>query len=193
MPNRRADQVPPEDIAAEAIRLRKRVDELEARLSELSEGPPPGSELLMQGSDTIGLEFNVALSPKEGQQAEESKPVTITTTYNEVLRGIAKVLLESPSEYQIASEVAATFRERVLQSLGVSHADRINVFPQTMEGLRIQFRALGIATQTKETRERVATSGMQSYSLGSYSFFKWTLTPYGDRIVTQLLAKRRDG
>ena len=53
----RADQVPEASATAEILRLRERVEELEGQVADVANRPPPGTDPLAQGNETIEISY----------------------------------------------------------------------------------------------------------------------------------------
>lgn len=169
----RGDQLPSDEILLETIHLQKRVVELEQQLKEYEDGPSPGTTHLAQGKDRVGLVFDSRRSPS----------ISIETDWDTIIDAIARDLLRSVFESHIAETLATAFKESIDEHRNAH--DYVYLSPESREVIRIQLRALGIASQKQEWF-RDEETGQED------SDFRWTLTPYGDRFIAQRLAIRRE-
>lgn len=182
----RADQLPADDILAETIRLQKRVGELEKQLREYEEGPPPNTAHLAQGKDFVDLVFKVMWVEENETKSAEA---TVMTSWDEIFKDIARLLFKSPTESEVTECLAKAYKEEWIfrTSQHTSQKRSAELSHASTEMIRIQFRALGLVTQAHEEHENI--KGGRSW--GSFSFFRWHLTSYGDQKASQLLALTR--
>lgn len=158
--------------------MQKRVVELEQHLKEYEDGPPPGTTHLAQGKDRVSLTFD---SPRGAS-------ISVETDWDKIIDAIARDLLRSAIDRQIA-ETLTTALEESIDNVCKAHPDPksvgyVHLSPESREVIRIQLRALGVASQKLEWWQDDETGE-------SESDFRWTLTPYGDRFIAQRLAVRR--
>lgn len=176
----RADLLPADDILTETIRLQKRVGELEHELKEYEDGPLPGTVHLARGMDRVCLTFL-------GLRRANVK-ITIETDWDTIIDSAARDLLRSFLDDGIASTLTAALERQIADECRRHYNDEntaVYLSPDSRELIRIQFRALGIATQKMEWFQDENTGEEDSD-------YRWALTPYGDRFIAQRLAIRRE-
>ncbi len=184
----RANELPSDDILTETIRLQKRVQELEKQLVEYDSGTR-NSELA-QGNDSISLIFHASKSD-EGAK-EQTENLTIQTTWDAILNIIARNLLSEPEEVVIRNAINRHFQNEPVAGVLRSWSD-FQIARSSFEAIRIQFRVIGIVTHLRETETQAPTQLQTSFLHRSIKTdkFRWVLTEYGERYVTDLLAVRR--
>lgn len=176
----RADLVPDESAAAEIVRLRRQVDSLQADLAKAATTPPPGSEMFAQGDDQFKMNYYYTMSGG----------VSVTTfldlSWNEMFGVISPLLIDEATESEMKGALGSLALERDARqaiALNVEFEDRrllaIRPTDSAFDTIKIQLRALGL----------IAKSPKQ-HSLRDSSTY-WTLTPFGDSVMTQLRAVRR--
>jgi hypothetical protein len=90
----RANALPAQDTSLELLRLRKRVDELEAELQRVRKSPPQGSERLAQGEETFTIHYAFYKGDEEeGEGASEFAP-----TWNEIFSAVGSLLIPGACE-----------------------------------------------------------------------------------------------
>jgi hypothetical protein len=100
---------------------------------------------------------------------------------------VAPLLIVEASEEQMADAMSSHIRERNIDKIrNASTIKGYNIGASTVQQedfqtIKVQFRALGLITKSVKNRSVKDTS--------SY----WTLTPYGDEVMTRLRAIRRQG
>ena len=183
----RADQVPDQTTLADILALRKKVADLEAQLQQEREGPPPGTEDLLQGDD--GFEFHCTFD----SAGSKSKPsinqhwtATLTRTWNNVFAAVAPTLIQEASDAQLRRE----FREFLERSGKKAWEENEELKGRTLYEFSfqedelttciIQLRALGLIQESEKKRS--------VHDKGIY----WTLTRFGDRRMVQLRALRKN-
>jgi Domain of unknown function (DUF4062) len=186
----RADKVPTDATIGEVLALKNRVSELEAEAAAARDIPPPGTESLAQGDDrfTLSIAFTARKSLGDNYPYHEDTRYTasITPTWNSIFAAVAPSMIneapdaalhrafrdfltkESQRRYQGRKE----FKERELRDFGF-HKDEI-------ETCIVQLRALGLIRESDKKRS--------VKDMGTY----WTLTPYGNTLMVQLRAIRRE-
>jgi hypothetical protein len=185
----RADKVPTEATLSDILALRTRVSELEAELLADNTRPPKGTEDLVQGDDSheIDVAF-ISRDPDDDYRHANDKSFTATIepTWNEIFAAVAPVMINEATDRQVRNELAsffgattrATYREdddlKGRQLVNISLRD-----DDVLDTCLIQFRALGLIRENQKPR---SVKDTQTY---------WTLTPYGDSVMTQLRAIRR--
>jgi hypothetical protein len=188
----RADRVSDE---TEILHLRKQIDVLEAKLSAISTAPPPGTEHLAQGDDTFDITFTsgVQFDGSNGLFYETRQyPGSYRASWNEIFGGIAPILIDEAGEYHLQLQLAmlpglvANWREQVQSSDEIGGAGmytkkihNITVSNESFQTIKVQLRALGLIT--KSTTQHSVKDNL----------VYWTLTPYGDAVMTNLRAIRR--
>jgi hypothetical protein len=166
----RADQATDESAAQEILRLRKKIEELETHIASTEMAAPAGSEGLARGEETISLHFRY-------EQHSRYTDGTESFSWNEILSILGPVLITQASEGDLKKKLAQAFTNRFKDRTGeqvFSAYMRDDEFQQ----VKLQLRALGLIQESKAT-----PSGAGDLAI-------WTLTPYGDRQMTQVAAIR---
>lgn len=191
----RADSLPEQEVMSEIVRLRARVDELERELDEAGSGPPKGTEDLAQGDDDIKLGYTFSVVDKSESMFRgrpsfySSKAVTYrgtcVVTWNEIFSVISPLMIDEDSETRIEDTLEAflTRRERpaIIDREEFENKDvsQLSIDREDFRTIMVQLNALGLIH--KSTRQR---------SVRDRSTY-WTLTPYGETLMTKLRAIRK--
>jgi hypothetical protein len=180
----------------ELNRLRKRLEEAESRLEAVRRGPPPGTDNLAQGIETISIpvsvsaEFGANMYP---HTRYERAIIQVTATWDEVFAAVGPALFDESSQGTMHEKLNAFFgveaydeaaeqfdailnRNSVLQNVRITGG---TIWEDDFDTLLVQLRALGLITKSERKRSVKDT--------GTY----WTLTPYGDERLTALRAIHR--
>jgi Domain of unknown function (DUF4062) len=183
----RANQVPDQTTLADILALRTKVSELETQLQQGREGPPPGTEDLLQGEDTFAfhIRFSSEGSVKE-PKTSQGWTATIYPRWNEIFAAIAPALIHEATNENLRKQFDL-FLERYGPTNFKDNADlkgiRVYNFSfvdeQEITTCIVQFRALGLIKEDEKKRS--------VHDKGIY----WTLTQFGDRQMVQLRALRR--
>jgi Domain of unknown function (DUF4062) len=181
----RADQIPTGATISEVLALRDRVAELEAQISATRLAPPPGAEDLMQGDDHVTVDVGFLAQDPGSAYGGARYTAAIVVTWNEVFAAIAPTMIDEASNAALGAAFARFFTERVRQVFGddedVKGKQLKDVsYPNSQrEDFVVQFRALGLMRESSRPR---SVKDTQTH---------WTLTPYGDNLMTRLRAARR--
>lgn len=183
----RADQVPSDATLAEVLVLRRRISDLEAEISAERIAPPAGSEDLEQGDDEFVFKVVFIASPSGHRHDPDNKVFTaeFSISWNDIFAGVAPILINEVSDEE--------FRKSLDRYLG-SCANVYFKENESLKGMRliefvfqqeqintciVQLRALGLM---KENQRQRSIKDTNTY---------WTLTPYGDHLMVQLVALHR--
>ena len=176
----RADHVPTDATLAQMLKLQDRVADLQKQLGD-SASPPPDTQDLEQGDDLLHLHVK---QRKPGEQDDEEPTKRISTTWNDIFAALSPFMISEVPEVRLYTEFDRFVDDRVRRKPGKRHTDAapggVSDYGEFHTCI-VQFRALGLIRPSKRAR---AAKDADTY---------WTLTPWGDRVMTNLRAKRRDG
>lgn len=181
----RANELADREATMELLQLRRRVDELQTELSRARISAPKGSEGLAQGDDRHAISFSFVARDRSAYTTVARSSI-FSPTWNEMFACIAPLMIHEATEPSLKNaldNLAGTenckrlladkkFAGLSLREFLISEAD--------FQTIKVQLRALGLITKSDKVRS-VKDSGTY-----------WTLTPYGDEIMTQLRAIRRN-
>ncbi|HTW67537.1 MAG TPA: hypothetical protein VME17_23120 [Bryobacteraceae bacterium] len=162
----RADEVGDERTAHEILKLRRSVDELETQIAQSGLTPPPGTEALAQGDETLTLRLRFS-------DINDVGVCPLDFTWNEIVSFLGPIFIIQASEVELKEKLVEVFSNRLKDS--GAEVPFPSIVDEDFQKVKLQLRALGLIRELKET----PGSGDQAL---------WTLTPYGDRVMTQVAA-----
>lgn len=180
----KADQVPDESASKEILKLRKQIEELEGKLIEARKKAPQGAEYLAQGADEIILNFIFVTRNKKNYN-KITNIREFSTTWDELFSRVGPLMIDEAKEESVHSElnefVVDKQRNEIISEIRNTNSEVMKYYIEDsdFQTIKIQLRALGLIN--KSTKQR---------SLKDIATY-WTLTPYGDEILTQLRAIKR--
>ena len=154
----RADMVPDEGATKEIVRLRQRVEELEALLEKAASQAPEGSENLAQGDDLCEISY----TDRYGF-GKQNVMGSVEISWNDLFALIAPLMINGASEMDLSKAIGDEIRRR-------GNLDSVFGFVPTQQcfgQIIVHFRSLGLIVE---------------------SLIYWKLTPAGDSLMTRLLA-----
>ncbi len=180
----RADQVPSADTAQEMLALRKRIDELEGELANSRTSAPKGTDELAQGEDSFEINFTFQRRNKgDVFSDEEETRGKISMSWNEIFYALSPRMMDETTDTQLENDLANTIDarlgDRLRQRFDGQDLTSFAVAAESFQTILVQFKALGLIIKSVRSR---SVKDSSTY---------WTLTPYGDTIMTQLRAVRR--
>ena len=181
----RADKALSGEASAEMLRLKNRVEELEEELKSTRVGPPTGTEELSQGDNEIVVPVRLEIFKIDNKYSTEYKWERFVTTWNSIFASISPSMIDDASEVSIrdaldsfaAKETYSGFRKE--SDYENRRFKAIIVSDEIFTTIIVQFKALGLIS--KSTRKR-SLKDTKTY---------WSLTPYGDAVMTRLRAIKR--
>jgi hypothetical protein len=156
----RADRVS-DASAPELLKLRRRIEELELIEQTDHFKPPPGTETLAQGNETITLHFRY-----EGETGYRDAKELFS--WNELFSAVGPLLITQSRDTTLRNQINGVFESRFHDRTG----EKIrNAYfrDEEFQAIKLQLRALGLMAES-------SVLGM------------WKLTPYGDHLLTQVAA-----
>ncbi|HEX7238965.1 MAG TPA: DUF4062 domain-containing protein [Longimicrobiaceae bacterium] len=184
----RADRVPTEATVTEILTLRKKVSELEAQVEEGRLHAPQGTEDLVQGDEQFEVYFGFIARTKQQSypyQVDQGYTATIRPSWNQIFAAIAPTMINEAPDDELRASFKDFFRSRAIEAykndkdLKDKSLVEFRFREEEIETCIVQFRALGLIRESQRPRSVKDTRTF------------WTLTSYGDQIMTQLRALRR--
>jgi Domain of unknown function (DUF4062) len=186
----KGDQISEGD-PAEILRLRKRIEELETGIEASRVTAPPGTERLAQGDDFFEITFTASTVKETGQGPfsipnRETYRETFPATWNEIFSSIAPLMIDEAPENKIKEGldrfVWAHQYSDFQQMVGVDgeKVQKMEIVSDCFQTIKVQLRAIGLINKSPRVRSVKDT--------GTY----WSLTPYGDALMTRLRAITRE-
>lgn len=182
----RGDLVPELPAAEEILRLRTRIEELEAGLRAVRTEAPEGTASLAQGDDEVDIGFSFSGSASGRSYDAVTYRHSQTVTWNGLFAAVAPLMINEASDSDFCEQVSRFIRDEVVDGLQERkelmglHLGDFKVTDTDFQTIKVQFRALGLITKSTKPR---SVRDTDTY---------WTLTPYGDTVMTRLRAIERD-
>jgi hypothetical protein len=190
----RADLVPNENAITEILTLRNRILELEDQLNYAANNAPPGSEAFSQGDELFTVKFTYCVSPPKGSfdidifLTDDSKyyKSSIDLTWNTIFSAISPLMVYEAEDSVFKEQINNLLREKTISQIRKKKENvkktvsRFQINDNNFQTIKVQLKALGLIA--KSIRNRSVNDK------GTY----WTLTPYGDNIMTKLIAIKRE-
>lgn len=160
----KADQINAES-SKEILKLREQIDFLNAKIHEIEEKDPEGTEDLQQGEDEVTILYTSGLYG----------PKTFKFTWNRIIAALSPLMINECSENGLKVALHDIVKQGdnntpVLSSLSV----------ESFQTVKVQLIALGII---KPSTRKHSTTDTNTY---------WTLTPYGNRLMMKLKAIKKN-
>ena len=189
----RADEVPAENLSLELLRLRKHVEDLETQLGAARTKAPEGTQEFAQGNDTheIGFEFEVSDPPRNRwddigfDSSTNKRTEKFSCSWNTIFATVAPLMINESSEYKLLEGLGEFVKDSTISRLSVQSElkgkvlSHFKILDADFHTIIIQLRALGLITQSVRPR---SVKDSVTY---------WTLTPYGDNVMTKLRAIKK--
>lgn len=181
----RGNLVPDEGAIEEILGLRRRIEELQQELLAASSHGPEGASGLAQGKDVFNINYTFAASPTGYTSDACEYEAEVNVEWDEIFAAMSPLMIDEATEGQLtkalndlvyleASEHLTSsnqFKDHKLMSFRISRDD--------FQTIKIQLRALGLIAKSARNRSVKDTA--------TY----WTLTPYGDTVMTRLRAIKK--
>lgn len=181
----RANELADRDATTELLHLRRKVDELQTDLARARTSAPKGSEGLAQGDEGHSLRFSFHATAR-GEYVHTTWGADFEPTWNEIFSSIAPLMIHEAPDFALKRALDAFVEDRNRDQVAKNSklkgqtVSTFSLHQEDFQTIKVQLRALGLITRSDKARS-VKDSGTY-----------WTLTPYGDEVMTQLVAIRRN-
>lgn len=172
----RADELPDKNATLELLKLRQRVDELQAELARSRTTAPKGTEDLAQGDELHTLKYG--FTSRDIAYDTSNWTGIFQATWNEIFAVLAPLMINEASEINLRRGLdrlnlakRKDLKDCTLRDFSLNHED--------FQTIKVQLRALGLIAKSEKTR---SVKDVATY---------WTITPYGDEVMTRLRAIKR--
>lgn len=179
----RANELADREATMELLQLRRRVEELQVDLAKARTSAPKSAEGLAQGDETHTLRFSFKVRAP-GQYNSVGWTSGFSPSWNQLFGVVAPLMINEADEETLKSALDAFVQDQTSERLGKNSklkAHTIHSFSlhqEDFQTVKIQLRALGLIAKNDRPRS--------VKNIGTY----WTLTPYGDEVMTTLRAIR---
>lgn len=187
----KADLLPDQSTAEEMLKLRKRIETLETELTETRSTTATNSQHLAQGDDSIELRFTLGVfKSNTAWSPDKSLDDIYATTWNQIFSLLSPFLIDEASDSIMKKELERFIVQETKSrytnlddkvGFKVVKIDRFNLNGDDFNTIKVQLLALRLMSKSSKKKPR---------SVNDKSAY-WTLTPYGERIMTELRAIRR--
>lgn len=181
----KADSIVDEASMRQILKLRQENEELKNQLSLTKITAPAGTEKLAQGKDSITITLKYEGITSEYDRYKFTRPVI--TTWNGIFAIIAPYMTIECTEMNIKTVIESYLKGMIEEELRAqiknaqySKFNSFQISSEEFQNIKIQFKALGLITKSLKNRSVKDTANY------------WTLTEYGDFIMTQLIAIKKD-
>lgn len=174
----RADAIVDETSMREILKLRKENDELKNQVTLNKVNAPKGTENLSQGEDETYLSIKYQADIKQKRYLISDK---IFITWNDLFSIISPYLTNECTESMMKYAIRNHIKEIIGKEKKNEYENICNfeINEEEFQRIKIQFKALGLITQSTKSRSVKDTANY------------WTLTEYGDYVMTQVIAIKR--
>ena len=178
----KADEAINEISSLEIIKLKEENLNLKNQIAQNANVIPAGTEGLAQGEDEIAIMLYF-----RGQKKEYSivrLTLSVTSSWNKIFAALGPYLTNEADEESMQNCLVDHLQSLVIDELRqfrgeYQRLDMFNVNGDDFQRVKIQFKALGLIQKSNRGK---SVKDKKSY---------WTLTPYGDHIMTQLVAIKK--
>jgi uncharacterized protein DUF4062 len=162
-------------------KLRQEIDRLNSELNSARTAAPAGTSKLAQEEDELEIKYNFETEDEYHFETEDCDG-DLKLTWNEIFAAVSPSMINEVSDDDFRKVLNDSIERAALPGLreqGDFKNKTISNFfikQNYFDKIKVQLRALGLITKSTKSRSIKDTN--------TY----WTLTPYGDTVMTQLLA-----
>ena len=164
-----------EKSVKEIARLQKENEALRKKIEKISVEAPEGTAMLKQGDDLVTLGFDYSARTYRGSYIDIVGEIDVT--WNELFAEVSPILINEASESDMRGVFENLARKKPNNVTSeYSDVSVDNITDSSFGMICVQFKALGYIQLSEKKHSD------QTY---------WSLTKYGEFVMTQLVAQRR--
>lgn len=176
----RAGSAVDEKSVKEIAKLQRENESLKEQLKNIATQAPTGTEVLSQGDEEVEIKYHFDASEKRTYRSVSCENEELYS-WNELFAYVAPQMIDecTDKEFEVGLSTYIAYHntwEDKSEFYKLFNAQRFRISQESFGMIKVQFRALGLITSGEKKR---STTDKQTY---------WKLTPYGDYVMTQLLA-----
>lgn len=183
----KASLVPSEDTTKEILQLKNEIESLKAELVGAKNNTPEGTEGLSQGSDYTEFSYQVKAKSRDWRNSSTDQMYSskLKCTWDDIFAEISPLMIDEVSENALKAKVNDFIESKESTHLNKEFkknekfATDFKIDDNDFHTLKVQFRALGMI---KESTKKHGIHDKNKY---------WTLTPFGDNVMTRLRAIKK--
>lgn len=183
----KASNLPSEESTKEILRLKDEIDILKLELGKVKDLAPEGTEEFSQGNDKMNLKFRFSGISEDYRTNPriEHYESTLVTNWNKLFAEISPLMIDEINENTLRNKINDFIFTNKIDDLTKElkkqkrNPNELKITDNDFQTIKIQFRALNMIT------ENIKKRGV--HDKNKY----WTLTPYGDKVMTNLRAIRK--
>jgi hypothetical protein len=183
----RADLLPDQSATDEILRLRKQLEELQEQLEQSLSASSVGTEHFAQGEDTIEIRYSFRAQHPENYNDRATYRSTFTATWNALFSVVSPLLIDEASDRVIKQALDQFIREENVAKLEKNkhlkeyELKDFDLNADDFNTVKVQLLALRLISKSAKKKPR-SVSDRNAY---------WMLTPYGEKVMIALRAKRK--
>ena len=189
----KADLLPPHDANKEILELRNKVDELERELETVSTTAPKETAHLAQGDDEFRITFTFRASisdptdPFSIPGSYDTYSASCVASWSQIFARLSPLMIDEADDSVLMSELSLMAQEVNIESLQENpnirrqYLHNFKIDNNTFNTIKVQLNALKLIAKSIKSR---SVKDTHNY---------WKLTPYGEAMMTELRAIRKDG
>lgn len=181
----KSDLLPSEELTRELLDLKNENETLKQRLQSSQTLANKGTEEFCSGEDSYNFKFNIVGRGDTWDIERISYEDNIDLTWDQIFSEISPLLIDETTEDNLKQKVNSLIKkekyEYAKKELKKSKRspESFSIIDTDFQTIKIQFRALNYMTESLKKR---SIHDKKKY---------WTLTPYGDTIMTRLRAIKK--
>jgi len=183
----KADLLPSKESTEEILLLRKQLDTLQRELEASRTTAPKETEHLAQGDDLFEIEYGFGAYQSSRFTADNTYTASFEISWSQIFARISPLMIDEATDGDLQSEL-----NRMIREINIEHLREAD----DLQGFRLSdFRINGEDFNTIKVQLmalKLITKSIKSRSVKDKANY-WALTPYGETVMTQLRAIKKEG
>lgn len=183
----KADLLPSEESTEEILFLRKQLDTLQREIEASRTTVPKETGHLAQGDDLFEIEYGFGAYRSISYSPDKIYSASFVISWSQIFARISPLMIDEATDGDLQSELNRMIREINIEHLHENddlkeyRLGDFSISGEYFNTIKVQLMALKLITKSIKSR---SVKDKANY---------WALTPYGETVMTQLRAIRKEG
>lgn len=183
----KADNLPSKESTEEILELRKHIDILQREIEEIRTSAPKDTEHLAQGDEEFLVKYTFGAYTKTSWKAIETYDASFSMSWWDIFGAISPLMIDEATDRDLIVEINRQVRVINIDELMKDEdlegyvLKEFSINKDDFNTIKVQLLALKLMMKSVKNR---SVKDKQNY---------WTLTPYGETVMTQLRAIKKEG
>lgn len=183
----KADNLPSKESTEEILELRKHIDALQREIEKIRTSTPKDTEHLAQGDEEFDIQYTFGAYSTGSWRPDKIYSASFSMTWWDIFSAISPLMIDEATDKDLIVEINRQIRAVNIDELQKDEDLKdyalkdFSINKDDFNTIKVQLLALKLMIKSVKNR---SVKDKQNY---------WGVTPYGETVMTQLRAIKKEG